>query len=160
MKPSRRSVMAAAAAALTLAAQAHAQAQAANPAVPKAHAAWARPTVQGQAGGGGYLTITGGNTPDRLVGVSARIAKSVELHAMEMDGNMMRMRQIDAIPVPAGQTVELKPGGMHVMFVGLTQTLKKGAHFPLTLRFEKAGDVTVEMVVAAAQAVEAPAHKH
>jgi periplasmic copper chaperone A len=116
-------------------------------AAPRIDVAWARPTVQGQAGGGGFLTITGGATADRLLGASASISKAVELHTMEMDGNVMRMRQIDGIDIPAGQRVELKPGGNHVMFVGLTQTLKNGARFPIKLRFQKAGELTVEMKV-------------
>jgi periplasmic copper chaperone A len=68
---------------------------------------------------------------------------------MEMDGNVMRMRQIEGIDIPAGKSVELKPGGQHVMFVGLKQTLKNGAHFPIKLRFQKAGEITVEMKVMA-----------
>jgi periplasmic copper chaperone A len=116
---------------------------------PRVEAAWARPTVNGQAGGGGFLKITGGSTNDRLLSVSAGISKMVELHTMEMDGKVMRMREIEAIAIPAGATVELKPGGKHVMFMGLTQTLKAGDRFPLTLRFEKAGDVKVEMRVSA-----------
>jgi periplasmic copper chaperone A len=131
------------AAALLCSGVVHAQTQAA----PKVEAAWARPTVNGQAGGGGFLTITGTTQPDRLMAVSANISKAVELHRMEMDGNIMRMRQVDAIDIPAGKTVELKPGGLHVMFVGLTQTLKNGATIPLTLKFEKGGEVKVDMKV-------------
>ena len=116
---------------------------------PKVEAAWARPTVAGQSGGGGFLKITGGSTDDRLLSARTAIAKMAELHTMEMDGNVMRMRQINAIAIPAGATVELKSGGKHVMFMGLTQTLKSGAHFPLTLRFERAGEVTVEVRVSA-----------
>jgi copper(I)-binding protein len=113
----------------------------------KVEAAWARPTVQGQSGGGGFLTIVGGDRSDRLVGARADIAKDVQLHTMTMDGNVMHMREVPAIDVPAGRTVELRPGGYHVMFMGLKQPLKVGEHFPLTLRFEKAGDVKVEMQV-------------
>ena len=111
-------------------------------------AAWARPTVEGQAGGGGFLTLTGGSADDRLLSVSATIAKGAELHTMSMEGNVMRMRPVDGIAVPAGKTVELKPGGLHVMFVGLTQPLKSGTTFPLALRFEKAGDIKVDVKVA------------
>jgi len=131
------------AAALLGLAAAAAQAQAA----PKVEAAWARPTVAGQSGGGGFLKITGGSTPDRLVAASAGVSKVVELHTMEMDGNVMRMRPIPAVEIPAGQTVELKPGGMHVMFIGLTKSLKNGDSFPLTLKFEKAGEVKVDVKV-------------
>jgi len=118
----------------------------AQPAV-KVDGAWARPTVTGQAGGGGFLKITGGAAADKLVSASAEVSKSVELHTMVMEGDVMRMREISAIDVPAGKTVELKPGGLHVMFIGLTKTLKNGDSFPLTLRFEKAGEVKVEMKV-------------
>ena len=151
-----RPTLIAAAALLAAALNAHAQG------VPKVEAAWARPTVQGQAGGGGFLKITGGSVPDRLVAASASVSKAVELHSMTMDGNVMQMRQIESIDVPAGKTVELKPGGMHVMFIGLTQTLKSGASFPMTLRFEKAGEVRVDVKVmtAPAQAAGHDAHKH
>ena len=113
----------------------------------KVEGAWARPTVSGQSGGGGYLKIVGGSSADRLLSARAGVAKMVELHTMEMDGNVMRMRPVADVAVPAGQTVELKPGGMHIMFMGLTQTLKTGASFPLTLHFEKAGEVTVQVKV-------------
>ena len=115
---------------------------------PRIDDAWARPTVAGQPGGGGFLKITSPSA-DRLVAASAPIAKAVELHTMQMDGDIMRMRQVPAIDIPAGKTVELKPGGLHVMFVGLTQTLQEGATFPLVLRFEKAGEVKVDMKVTA-----------
>jgi periplasmic copper chaperone A len=122
---------------------------------PKVEGAWARPTVNGQAGGGGYLTLIGTTQSDRLLSVKSNVAKSVELHRMDMDGNVMRMREVDAVDVPAGQTVQLKPGGLHLMFVGLTQTLKNGATIPLTLRFEKGGEVKVSMKVMNQTAVDA-----
>ncbi len=139
----------------------------AQPAAVKVEAAWARPTVAGQAAGGGFLKITGGPAADRLLGGSAGISKAVELHTMQMDGDVMRMREMPGIDVPAGQAVELKPGGLHLMFTGLKQPLKAGESFPLTLRFEKAGEVKVEVKVAAqppagASAGQAApgAHKH
>ena len=113
----------------------------------KVEGAWARPTVQGQAAGGGFLKITGGAAADKLVSASAGVSKTVELHTMVMEGDVMRMREIGAIDVPAGKTVELKPGGLHVMFIGIRMPLKNGDSFPLTLRFEKAGEVKVEMKV-------------
>ena len=121
-------------------------------------APWARPTVQGQTVGGGYFRIDGGATNDRLLGVSAGIAQSVELHTMRMDGDVMRMRQLNSVEVPARQTVEFKPGGMHVMLIGLKTPLKVGNSFPMTLRFEKAGSVSVDVrVLPAPPAAE---HKH
>ena len=74
-------------------------------------------------------------------------AASVELHSMTMDGDVMKMRQVDAIDLPAGQTVELKPGGYHLMLIGLKAPLKAGDKFPLTLKFEKAGEVIVTVKV-------------
>ncbi|MEN9418470.1 MAG: hypothetical protein RI988_2090, partial [Pseudomonadota bacterium] len=76
----------------------------------KVEQTWARPTVQGQTAGGGFLRIVGGAGADRLVGARADISGRVELHTMTMEGNVMRMREVDAIEVPAGRTVELKPG--------------------------------------------------
>jgi periplasmic copper chaperone A len=149
MKPTRRACLALAALSLSTAVAAQTQA------APKVTGAWARPTVNGQAGGGGYLTLIGTTQADRLLSVKANVAKSVELHRMEMDGNVMRMREVEAIDVPAGQTVQLKPGGLHIMFVGLTQTLKNGATIPLTLRFERGGEVKVDMKVMNQTAVDA-----
>lgn len=129
----------------------------------KVEGAWARPTVNGQAGGGGFLTVNGGASADRLLSASAGVSKLVELHTMELDGSIMRMRQIDAVDIPAGRRVELKPGGLHVMFIGLTRTLKAGDRFALTLRFEKAGEVKVDMTVMMrppATAASAEPHKH
>jgi copper(I)-binding protein len=153
MKTSLRPIFVSAAALLAMAAGALAQA------APKVEDAWARPTVAGQAGGGGFLKITSA-TADRLISASAPVSKTVELHTMQMDGDVMRMRQIPAIEIPAGQTVELKPGGLHVMFIGLTQTLDSGASFPLTLRFEKAGEVKVEVQVRNQGPAPMTMHKH
>ncbi len=120
----------------------------------------ARSTVAGQAAGGGYLKLTNkGAAADRLLGASAPVAAAVELHTMRMDGNVMRMNAVPAIELPAGQTVELKPGGLHLMFMGLKAPLKAGEGFPLTLRFEKAGEFTVHMHIEAAGAA-APAAAH
>lgn len=131
----------------------------------KVEGAWARPTVQGQAAGGGFLKITGGAVADKLVSASAGVARTVELHSMDMDGNVMRMREVGTIDVPAGKTIELKPGGLHIMFMGIGKPLKTGDSFPLTLRFEKAGEVKVEMKVMTQPGMPAMpmgegAHKH
>jgi copper(I)-binding protein len=120
--------------------------------------AWARPTVQGQTVGGAYFRIDGGPIADRLLAISADIAQSVELHTMRMDGDVMRMRQLDSVDVPVKQSVEFKPGGMHVMLIGLKTPLRVGNNFPMTLRFEKAGSVSVNVrVLPAPPAAE---HKH
>ena len=108
---------------------------------------YARATVAGQPTGGGYLTLENKGGDDRLLSATAGVSGAVELHSMSMDGDVMRMRQVDAIALPAGQTVELKPGGLHIMFVGLKAPLKAGDRFPMKLKFEKAGEVTVEVTV-------------
>jgi len=113
---------------------------------------YARATVAGQPTGGGFLSLQNGGAADRLLSVSADVSKSVELHSMAMDGDVMKMRQVDAIELPAGKLVELKPGGLHIMFIGLKAPLKVGDKFPLKLKFEKAGEVTVQVNVEAASA--------
>ena len=131
---------------------------------PKIADAWARPTVQGQHAGGGYLRIDNkGGVADRLLAASADVSASVELHTMTMEGDVMRMRRVDGIDVPAGQVVELKPGGLHVMFMGLKAPLRAGERLPLVLRFEKSGEVKTELVVGnrgPGAAASMPAHTH
>ncbi|HZT55052.1 MAG TPA: copper chaperone PCu(A)C [Burkholderiaceae bacterium] len=123
---------------------------------------YARATAAGQPTGGGFLKLDNKGRDDKLLSVRAAVSAGVELHAMRMDGDVMRMRQVDAIALPAGQTVELKPGGFHIMFVGLKAPLKAGDKFPMTLTFEKAGEVEVTVNVEAPKAAaDAPAeHKH
>ena len=123
----------------------------------------ARATNPGQTVGGGFVKITNGGAADRLVSARAEVSGSVELHTMRMEGDVMRMRQVDGIELPAGQTVELKPGGLHMMFMGLKAPLKAGDSFPLTLKFEKAGEVTVQVKVeapGAAMATDGKKHMH
>ena len=114
--------------------------------------AYARATVVGQPAGGGFLKLVNAGADDRLVAASSEVAGAVELHMMAMKGDVMQMRQVDAIDVKAGQTVELKPGGYHLMLMGLKAPLKAGSSFPLKLKFEKAGEVTVNVKVEAAGA--------
>jgi periplasmic copper chaperone A len=106
--------------------------------------AWARATPAKAENGIAYLTIRS-PTPDRLVSVSSPVAKTAELNTMEMSGMVMKMRPITGLDLPAGQSVTLKPGGEHIMLLGLNGPLREGQSFPLTLTFEKAGarEVTV-----------------
>jgi copper(I)-binding protein len=120
---------------------------------------YARATAAGQPIGGGFLSFANAGTADKLLSVSADVSKSVELHEMKMEGDVMKMRQVDGIDVPAGKTVELKPGGYHVMFVGLKAPLKAGDKFPAKLKFEKAGEVDVTFNVEA-PGEAAMEHKH
>jgi hypothetical protein len=108
--------------------------------------AWAR-AAPGSAGVV-YLDITISNfTADRLTGASTPVAAAAEMHVMVMDGAVMQMRPVDAVDVKPGERVEFKPGGLHLMLVGLKHPLKQGDHFPLTLEFEKAGKIEVEVLV-------------
>ncbi|MBZ8132568.1 copper chaperone PCu(A)C [Afifella sp. IM 167] len=111
---------------------------------------WTRATPPSASAGGGFLKITNtGDEDDRLVSAASPIAGRAELHTMDMTGGVMKMRQMkDGIPVPAGETVELKPGSLHVMFLDLSGPIAQGAPVPVTLTFEKAGPLDVEMVVA------------
>ena len=108
---------------------------------------YARATLPGQPNGGAYLRLENAGPDDRLVAASAPVSPRVELHESTMEGDVMRMRQLEAIPVPSNRVVVLQPNGLHIMLLGLKEPLKKGATFPLTLRFEKAGEVTVEVHV-------------
>ena len=110
---------------------------------------YARATAAGQASGGGYLKLENKGADDKLLSASADVAASVELHSMSMEGDVMRMRQVDGVALPKGKTVELKPGALHIMLVGLKAPLKDGDKFPMQLRFEKAGEVTVTVNVEA-----------
>jgi copper(I)-binding protein len=122
-------------------------------------APWARATPKGAAVGGGYLKITNtGTAPDRLVGGTTSISGRLEVHEMSMSGNTMKMRQLtNGLEIKPGATVELKPGGVHIMFVGLKQQLQQGQHFKATLQFEKAGNVDVDFSIAGIGATNAGA---
>jgi copper(I)-binding protein len=121
---------------------------------------WTRATPPTAQAGGGFLVITNmGNTPDRLIAAKSGAAERVEIHEMKMDGSIMRMRAVEkGIDIPAGGTVDLKPGGLHVMFTGLKAPFAKDAKVPLTLVFEKAGSVDIELPVEAIGASGPPAH--
>jgi copper(I)-binding protein len=111
--------------------------------------AWARETAPTQVNGGAFLTITNhADQPDRLVSATSPVSTTAQLHTMSMDGGVMRMRELpEGIPVPAKAAVELKPGGLHIMFIGLKAPLKPGQIVKLTLRFEKAGMLRVTLPV-------------
>ena len=113
-------------------------------------APWARATPGGAQVGGGYMKITNtGKEADRLVGGSLPIAGEVEVHEMAMAGDVMKMRRLpDGLEIKPGASVELKPGGNHLMFMGLRGALKAGQPVKGTLVFQKAGTVEVEYRVA------------
>lgn len=116
--------------------------------------AWARAGAPAAKAGAAFLTLTNqGSAADRLVAAESPVADKTELHTHLMDSGVMKMRPVDAIELPPGSPVMLKPGGLHVMFLGLKQPLTEGAHFPVTLVFEKAGRVTVDVTVQGAAAM-------
>jgi copper(I)-binding protein len=108
--------------------------------------AWARATPGGAENGAAYVTIVSA-TPDRLIGVETPVAKAAGLHEMKTENGIMKMRPLGPIDLPAGKKVTLKPGGMHIMLMGLTQKLRPGESFPLILHFAKAGNREVTVAV-------------
>ena len=108
---------------------------------------WARASPGAVKNGAAFMTLMSHGEADRLISASAPVSEAVELHAHINDNGVMRMREIPAIDVPAGGTVTLKPGGLHVMFIGLKAPLTQGGSFPLALNFEKAGTITVQVPV-------------
>lgn len=116
----------------------------------KISAAWARATPKGAPVGGAYMTITNaGTAPDKLLGGTTPVASKFEIHQMSMDKGVMKMRPATGgLEIKPGETVTLKPGGYHVMLMGLKRPLKQGEHFKATLSFEKAGKVEVDYAIA------------
>ncbi|WP_135469543.1 copper chaperone PCu(A)C [Crenalkalicoccus roseus] len=122
--------------------------------------AWSRAAPQGGSGAG-YLAIANrGAAADRLVAAASPAAGRVELHTHEREGEVMRMREVPAIEIPPGETVTLRPGGLHLMLIGLLRPLHQGETVPVTLRFERAGEVEVPLAIAAAGAREPGGHGH
>jgi uncharacterized protein YcnI/copper(I)-binding protein len=124
---------------------------------------WTRATPGGAKIAGGYLKITNnGKSPDRLIGATASISDRVEIHEMSMVDGVMKMRPLpDGLTIKPGETVELKPGGFHMMFMDIKNPLKQGDTMKATLTFEKAGKLDVNFNVNAIGATgEQPAHKH
>ena len=118
-----------------------------GPAVVQAEDAWCRPTPNGVFVGGCYVALTSSRT-DRLVSVASPASPVVEIHEMRMDGDMMRMGELeDGLPLPAGEVVTLRPGAEHLMLMALSEPLAEGAVVPLTLTFEHAAEVMVEAQV-------------
>lgn len=108
---------------------------------------WARASAGRMKAGAAFLTISNEGETDRLLQAKADVADAVELHTHIRDGEIMRMRQVEAIDVTGGTVTNLQPGGLHIMFIGLKAPLKEGETFPLTLEFEKAGSVKVDVEV-------------
>ncbi len=108
--------------------------------------AWARSTVPSQKASGAFMKLTA-KEGTRLVGADSPVAGITEVHEMKMVGDVMKMRAVDALELPAGQTVELKPGGYHVMLMDLKTSLKSDSTIPLTLMFKDAKGVESKVEV-------------
>jgi periplasmic copper chaperone A len=122
---------------------------------------WARATPKGASTAAGYMAITNnGSSPDRVSCVSSDVSAQCQIHSMTMEGGIMKMRPIEGgLEIKPGETVVLKPSGVHVMFLDLKQPLQPGKTVKATLKFDKAGTVDVEYPIAAigAAAPGAPA---
>ena len=124
---------------------------------------WARATVPGAKVAGGYMLLrNAGAAADRLVSASSPAAAKVELHVHINDNGVMKMREVKAYDVPAKGAFELKPGGAHLMFIDIRRPFKEGEKLPVKLKFEKAGEVSVEFSVVGlgGSAPAAAQHKH
>ena len=111
---------------------------------------WMRATAPGAQVAGGFMTIQNkGTAPDRLVGAASPVAERVELHVHVHEGGVMKMRQVPGFDVPADGQFVLKPGGAHLMFINIKRQINPGETIPVTLKFEKAGEVTAEYAVGA-----------
>ena len=121
--------------------------------------AWAAPTPSGVDVAAGYLVIDNQTaSDDRLLAVTSPRAERVEIHEMSMDGAVMRMRSVDGLAIPAGQSVSLAPGGLHLMFFGVAEPFAEGQEVPVELTFENTGAVNVTLPVRRAQAGAQSAH--
>jgi copper(I)-binding protein len=117
---------------------------------------WSRATPPGTAIAAGYMEIrNSGREPDRLKGASTPAAERVELHVTERDGDVIRMREVAHVEVPARQRVTLRPGGAHLMIIGLKKPFARGERVPLTLQFERAGELQVVLEVQASDSRKA-----
>lgn len=121
---------------------------------------FSRATLPNAPVGGGFMTITNsGSSDDRLIAVETSVAMKAEIHEMSMTDQVMKMREVtEGLVIPAGDTIELKPGGFHLMFMKLQEPLIKGETLHVTLTFERAGTVDVPLSIGApnAKAADAP----
>lgn len=120
---------------------------------------WARPSVTAN-GAVFFLVRNEGSEADRLIAASSPMAERVEIHTIERDGTIARMRQIENLIIPAGGEALLSPQADHVMLLGLKDALDVGVSFPITLIFEKAGSINVRVKVESLNYSSDDAHDH
>jgi copper(I)-binding protein len=116
---------------------------------------WSRATAPGATIGAAYFEIVNAGAVDTLLRIESPVARQVQMHASYTEGGIMRMRPVTSVDVPVGGRVRFQPGGLHVMLIDLTQPLKEGQRFPLTL-VQHAGSVRVEAIVQGLGATTAP----
>ena len=122
---------------------------------------WTRATAPGAQVAGGYMTVRNAGAADKLIAASSPVAAKVELHIHVNDNGVMKMREVPGgYEIPAKGSFELKPGGAHLMFMDLKAPLKEGDKVPVTLKFEKAGEVKAEFRVGGMGAATAPMSMH
>jgi copper(I)-binding protein len=132
----------------------------------KVEGAWARATVQGQKGTGAFMSLTAKDAT-QLVGVSTPVAGVAEVHEMKVEGDVMKMRAVPLLDLPAGKKVDLKPGGYHIMLMDLKAPLSKDSTVPVTLLFKDAKGMESKLELKLPVATAAPGaaaaaaeHKH
>lgn len=112
------------------------------------HDGWARASLGKAPNSAAYMSLmTHGDEADKLIGAATPVAEAAELHNHVMDGDIAKMRSVDAIEIRPGDPVTLEPGGFHIMLMGLKEKLEEGQTLPLTLTFENAGDVKVDVPI-------------
>jgi len=126
----------------------------------KIEGAYTRSTVAGQKSAAGFMKLIDQGSSDQLIGASSTIAEDVQLHTMSMEGDVMRMRQVNNIDLPANSQIEFKPGGLHLMFVGIKSPLVAGSEIKVKLKFAKAGEVDVNFPVTASSGQTSMSHDH
>ena len=121
---------------------------------------WARATPGAVKNSAAFMTFDNKGVADKLIGVTGNVAKEIQIHSMITEAGVMKMREIKSLDIPANGKAELKPGGFHIMLIGIPDGLKEGTKFPLKLTFEKAGEITVQVTAEKPGAHNHAEHKH
>ena len=121
---------------------------------------WARATPGAVKNSAAFMVFDNKGAADKLISVTGDVAREIQIHSMITEAGVMKMREIKALDIPANGKAELKPGGFHVMLIGLKDGLKEGEKFPLKLKFEKAGELTGVVTAEKPGALGHAGHKH
>jgi copper(I)-binding protein len=121
---------------------------------------WARATPGAVKNSAAFMSFDNKGAADKLISVTGDVAKEIQIHSMITEAGVMKMREIKSLDIPANGKAELKPGGFHIMLIGIPDSLKEGTKFPLKLKFEKAGEVTVQVTAEKPGSHNHSEHKH